>query len=83
LTILPRSKLSIAADEIETYIPHRSGRTGCAGKKQVLIVIITKSDLQVKFSSIERIIQMKFEKQFFCAEIAEITTRINRIKDRS
>ncbi|MFA7650297.1 MAG: DEAD/DEAH box helicase [Flavobacteriaceae bacterium] len=48
-------------DEIETYT-HRSGRTGRAGKLGTSIVIITKSELR-KISSIERIIQQKFEEK--------------------
>lgn len=48
-------------DEIETY-NHRSGRTGRAGKLGTSIVIITKSELR-KITSIERIIQQKFEEK--------------------
>src|SRR5690554_1071456 len=48
-------------DEIETYT-HRSGRTGRAGKLGTSIVIVTKSELR-KISSIERIIQQKFEEK--------------------
>lgn len=59
-------------DEIETY-NHRSGRTGRAGKTGTSIVIITKSELR-KISSIERIIQQKFEEKTIPSgiEICEI-----------
>ena len=59
-------------DEIETY-NHRSGRTGRAGKLGTSIVIITKSELR-KISSIERIIQQKFQEKTIPSgiEICEI-----------
>ncbi|HMK06977.1 MAG TPA: DbpA RNA binding domain-containing protein, partial [Flavobacterium sp.] len=59
-------------DEIETY-NHRSGRTGRAGKLGTSIVIVTKSELR-KISSIERIIQQKFEEKTIPSgiEICEI-----------
>ena len=59
-------------DEIETY-NHRSGRTGRAGKLGTSIVIVTKSELR-KISSIERIIQQKFEEKTLPSgiEICEI-----------
>ncbi|HBK83475.1 MAG TPA: ATP-dependent RNA helicase, partial [Flavobacterium sp.] len=59
-------------DEIETY-NHRSGRTGRAGKTGTSIVIITKSELR-KITSIERIIQQKFEEKSIPSgiEICEI-----------
>jgi ATP-dependent RNA helicase DeaD len=70
-------------DEIETYT-HRSGRTGRAGKTGTSIVIITKSELR-KISSIERIIQMKFEEKTIPSgiEICEIQLLhlANKIKD--
>lgn len=70
-------------DEIETY-NHRSGRTGRAGKTGTSIVIITKSELR-KISSIERIIQQKFEEKTIPSgiEICEIQLLhlANKIKD--
>jgi len=48
-------------DEIETYT-HRSGRTGRAGKTGVSMVIVSKSEVR-KISSIEKMIQQKFEKK--------------------
>ncbi|MBC7494047.1 MAG: DEAD/DEAH box helicase [Flavobacterium sp.] len=59
-------------DEIETY-NHRSGRTGRAGKLGTSIVIVTKSELR-KISSIERIIQQKFQEKSLPSgiEICEI-----------
>lgn len=70
-------------DEIETY-NHRSGRTGRAGKLGTSIVIITKSELR-KISSIERIIQQKFEEKTIPSgiEICEIQLLhlANKIKD--
>ena len=70
-------------DEIETY-NHRSGRTGRAGKLGTSIVIITKSELR-KISSIEKIIQKKFEEKFLPSgiEICEIQLLhlANKIKD--
>lgn len=46
-------------DEIETYT-HRSGRTGRAGKSGISMVILAKSEVK-RISTIERIIQKKFE----------------------
>lgn len=70
-------------DEIETY-NHRSGRTGRAGKLGTSIVIITKSEIR-KISSIERIIQQKFEEKTIPSgmEICEIQLLhlANKIKD--
>jgi ATP-dependent RNA helicase DeaD len=70
-------------DEIETY-NHRSGRTGRAGKLGTSIVIITKSELR-KISSIERIIQQKFQEKTIPSgiEICEIQLLhlANKIKD--
>ena len=70
-------------DEIETYT-HRSGRTGRAGKLGTSIVIITKSELR-KISSIERIIQQKFQEKTIPSgmEICEIQLLhlANKIKD--
>jgi ATP-dependent RNA helicase DeaD len=70
-------------DEIETY-NHRSGRTGRAGKLGTSIVIVTKSELR-KISSIERIIQQKFEEKTIPSgiEICEIQLLhlANKIKD--
>lgn len=70
-------------DEIETY-NHRSGRTGRAGKTGTSIVIVTKSELR-KISSIERIIQQKFEEKTIPSgiEICEIQLLhlANKIKD--
>ena len=70
-------------DEIETY-NHRSGRTGRAGKLGTSIVIITKSELR-KISSIERIIQQKFQEKSIPSgiEICEIQLLhlANKIKD--
>ncbi|WP_338410343.1 DEAD/DEAH box helicase [uncultured Flavobacterium sp.] len=70
-------------DEIETY-NHRSGRTGRAGKTGTSIVIITKSELR-KISSIERIIQQKFQEKTIPSgiEICEIQLLhlANKIKD--
>mgnify|MGYP000535297454 FL=1 len=59
-------------DEIETY-NHRSGRTGRAGKLGTSIVIVTKSEIR-KISSIERIIQQKFQEKTIPSgiEICEI-----------
>ena len=70
-------------DEIETY-NHRSGRTGRAGKLGTSIVIVTKSELR-KISSIERIIQQKFQEKTLPSgiEICEIQLLhlANKIKD--
>jgi ATP-dependent RNA helicase DeaD len=70
-------------DEIETY-NHRSGRTGRAGKLGTSIVIVTKSELR-KISSIERIIQQKFQEKTIPSgiEICEIQLLhlANKIKD--
>jgi len=70
-------------DEIETY-NHRSGRTGRAGRLGTSIVIITKSELR-KITSIERIIQQKFEEKTIPSgiEICEIQLLhlANKIKD--
>ena len=70
-------------DEIETY-NHRSGRTGRAGKLGTSIVIVTKSELR-KISSIERIIQQKFQEKSLPSgiEICEIQLLhlANKIKD--
>lgn len=70
-------------DEIETY-NHRSGRTGRAGKLGTSIVIITKSEIR-KISSIERIIQQKFQEKTIPSgmEICEIQLLhlANKIKD--
>lgn len=70
-------------DEIETYT-HRSGRTGRAGKLGTSIVIITKSEMR-KISSIERIIQQKFQEKTIPSgiEICEIQLLhlANKIKD--
>ena len=70
-------------DEIETY-NHRSGRTGRAGKLGTSIVIVTKSELR-KISSIERIIQQKFQEKTVPngIEICEIQLLhlANKIKD--
>jgi len=70
-------------DEIETY-NHRSGRTGRAGKLGTSIVIITKSEIR-KISSIERIIQQKFQEKAIPSgmEICEIQLLhlANKIKD--
>ena len=70
-------------DEIETY-NHRSGRTGRAGKLGTSIVIVTKSEIR-KISSIERIIQQKFEEKTIPSgiEICEIQLLhlANKIKD--
>lgn len=70
-------------DEIETY-NHRSGRTGRAGRLGTSIVIITKSELR-KISSIERIIQQKFQEKTIPSgmEICEIQLLhlANKIKD--
>ena len=45
-------------DEIETY-PHRSGRTGRAGKTGISMVIVSKSELR-KIRTLEKIINKKF-----------------------
>ena len=70
-------------DEIETY-NHRSGRTGRAGKLGTSIVIVTKSEIR-KISSIERIIQQKFQEKTIPSgiEICEIQLLhlANKIKD--
>jgi ATP-dependent RNA helicase DeaD len=70
-------------DEIETY-NHRSGRTGRAGKLGTSIVIVTKSELR-KISSIERIIQQKFQEKAIPSgiEICEIQLLhlANKIKE--
>ncbi len=70
-------------DEIETY-NHRSGRTGRAGKLGTSIVIVTKSEIR-KISSIERIIQQKFQEKTIPSgiEICEIQLLhlANKIKE--